>query len=127
MYHGNLEISKRELAEVRSQLDDHILDRLIEERCKSSTIGGRRILVVVQLSRDEARFVIRDEGRGFNKAYATSDPKLDRFTAGQSRGMTLIHSMMDEVTFNSAGNELTMRKCLQVPSAAGPKEEVHLP
>ena len=40
----------------------------------------------------------------------TGDPTSDHFASGQCRGMILIRSLMDEVTFNKAGNELVMRK-----------------
>jgi CheY-like chemotaxis protein/anti-sigma regulatory factor (Ser/Thr protein kinase) len=113
MYHGNLEISREELATVRAELDDHVLDRLVEERCRETRICERRILVVAHLTGTEARFVVRDEGRGFNAGSVASAPTADRFASGHGRGMTIIRSLMDEVTFNTAGNELVMRKCAQ--------------
>ncbi len=116
MYHGNLEISNEELARIRAELDDHILDRLVEERCRESRICDRKIFVVARLTESEARFVVRDEGRGFNTVSMASDPTSDRFASGQCRGMTLIRSLMDEMTFNKAGNELVMRKRVQASS-----------
>ncbi len=120
MYHGNLEINKQELAKVRAELDDRLLDRLIEQRCTESRIRDRRILVVAHVLKNEVRFVIRDEGRGFNRAYAVGDSTSERFVTGQCRGMTLMHSFMDEVSFNTAGNELVMRKCVSAAGAASP-------
>jgi anti-sigma regulatory factor (Ser/Thr protein kinase) len=99
-----------------------MLDRLAEERCLESRISERKILVVVRLTQDEARFVIRDEGRGFNSANVVSDSTPDRFVSGKCRGMTLIHSMMDEVTFNKTGNELVMRKRVQRSSEGSPQD-----
>jgi hypothetical protein len=110
MYHGNLEISKAELTKIRAELDDDLLDRLVEERCRESHICERRILVIAHLTESEARFVVRDEGRGFNTVSVASERTSDRFASGQCRGMTLICSLMDEVAFNQAGNELVMRK-----------------
>jgi CheY-like chemotaxis protein/anti-sigma regulatory factor (Ser/Thr protein kinase) len=110
MYHGNLEIGKQELSEIRSELDDRMLDRLVEQRCRDRRIFQRRILVVTNITKDEVRFVVRDEGRGFNTGFATSEPTSDRFASGQNRGMILIRSLMDEVKFNRAGNELVMQK-----------------
>jgi CheY-like chemotaxis protein/anti-sigma regulatory factor (Ser/Thr protein kinase) len=115
MYHGNLEISRSELAEVRAELDDGMLDRLVDERSKESRNCERRIVVIAHLTRSEARFVVRDEGRGFDIASVSGDAASDRFGTGQDRGMTLIHSMMDEVTFNKVGNELVMSKRIQAP------------
>lgn len=112
MYHGNLEIRSDELARIRAELDDHLLDRLVEERLRDSGIRGRKILVVVHLTKDNVRFVIRDEGCGFNRTLAAATEPARRFEAGDHRGLTLIHSLMDVVNFNDTGNELTLRKSL---------------
>ncbi len=112
MYHGNLGISNDELARVRAELDERLLDRLVEERCRETSVSRRRILLVVHLTESEARFVIRDEGLGFNQAFLTGAKDADRFAAGYSRGMTLINTLMDEVTFNKSGNELVMRRAV---------------
>ena len=110
MYHGNLEISEDELAENRAKLDEQLLDQLIELRLNDPEIGARRILIVAHVTPDEARIVIRDEGRGFNTQFDDIDDEAGAFEGGRHRGLTLIRSLMDEVTFNSTGNELTMRK-----------------
>jgi anti-sigma regulatory factor (Ser/Thr protein kinase) len=127
MFHGNLEIGKQELAAVRGELDDGVLDRLIQQRCTESHIRDRKILAVVQLKEDEARFVIRDEGRGFNNANVAGEAAPDRFTSGKCRGMTLMHTMMDEVRFNKAGNELVMSKRVQTASGETPEQAGTLP
>ena len=110
MYHGNLEISEEELAKTRAQLDERVLARLIEERCRDPNIAERTILVVAHLTLQEARIVIRDQGRGFNVRFADVGRANGRFEDGVHRGLTLIRSLMDEVTFNESGNELTLRK-----------------
>jgi CheY-like chemotaxis protein len=112
MYHGNLEIASDELSQIRDELDDRLLDRLVEERLRDSEIGDRRILVVIHLTANEVRFVIRDEGRGFNKSLAAKSQTPQQFELGNQRGLTLMHSLMDELSFNEAGNELTLRKTL---------------
>lgn len=111
LYHGNLEINEHELAQVRSELDDSLLHRLIEQRCAEPRIGERRILAVVHLTPVEARFVIRDQGRGFSTKLMNSR-QAGRFEAGSCRGLTLIESIMDCVSYNEHGNEMTMRKQL---------------
>jgi CheY-like chemotaxis protein len=126
MYHGNLEIGRKELAAVRSELDDHMLDRLIEERCKDPKISDRRILTVAHITKEEARFVIRDEGRGFDPKNVGSESTSDRFASGHDRGMILIRSLMDEVRFNKTGNELVIRKCLQ-HTASKTRESLNSP
>lgn len=119
MYHGNLEISGEELAKVRAQLDDRILSRLVEERCATQKIRERTILVVVHISPKEARFVVRDQGRGFNLRFADAGPAGDHFEGGNNRGLMLIRALMDDVSFNEAGNELTLKKYYGVAALAG--------
>lgn len=113
MYHGNLEISEEELARVRSELDERLLRRVVEERCREFRIRERRILLVAQITATLVRFVIRDQGRGFDTSYVKNRRTADRFESGFSRGLTLIEALMDEVSYNSHGNEMTMRK--QIP------------
>ena len=64
----------------------------------------------MKLSPEEARFVIRDEGPGFDVS-AAPDPRdpavLER---EEGRGLMLIRTFMDEVTHNDRGNEITMVK-----------------
>ena len=110
MYHGNLEVSGDELADVWAQLDERLLDRLVDERCQERHIRDRKILVVVEVTVSEVRFVIRDEGRGFSTNFVLGNDMSRARISGRCRGLTLIRSLMDEVRFNSAGNELVMRK-----------------
>jgi CheY-like chemotaxis protein len=110
MYHGNLEIDEHELSKVRAELDDQLLRRLVDERRRAPHIRDRRILVVVHLTPTDVRFVIRDQGRGFSKQFVANRKTADRFEQGHHRGLTLIESLMDEVSYNSHGNEMTMHK-----------------
>jgi DNA-binding response OmpR family regulator len=110
MYHGNLEIGEAELTAARAQLDDAVLDRLIASRTVNPEIAARTILAVAHLTPEEVRIVIRDEGRGFNLQFEDTDGGTEAFEGGRHRGMTLIRSLMDEVSYNTSGNELTMRK-----------------
>ena len=114
MYHGNLEMSRQELSRIRSELDDRLLDRLVEERCRIPKIAERKILVIAHVTQAEVRCVIRDEGRGFHPDIARAEPSADGFAAGQDRGMILIRSLMDDVRFNNTGNELVLRKSNRV-------------
>jgi len=117
MYHGNLEIGQKELDEVRGQLDDELLARMVEERCGDPRFCDRKILVVIHLTKTQARFVVRDQGRGFRQTFPAD--ASDRFESGGFRGMTLIHSLMDEVTYNESGNELVLLKRQRALHATG--------
>jgi CheY-like chemotaxis protein len=118
MYHGNLEITRHELDAIRAELDDALLHRMIRERCRDPRIGDRRILAVVHVTESDVRFVIRDEGCGFNRMFEAPEDTTGSFDSGRHRGFTLIRSLMDEVKFNEAGNELILHKTNRRPSEA---------
>jgi len=67
----------------------------------------------------EGRFTIRDEGPGFDTTQlpdAKADPS--HLSTSSNRGLVLIQMFMDEVTFNPAGNEITMVKRARVQAKA---------
>jgi len=68
------------------------------------------VRITADVSPAEARFTIEDEGEGFdiNNIPDPLDPENLFKTSG--RGVLFIHNIMDEVTYNSRGNRLTMIK-----------------
>jgi CheY-like chemotaxis protein len=104
-YHGNLEID----AQLRAD-DYRAYYDLARTRSQQPPWCHRRIHVSARVTRTEATYVIRDEGRGFDAgAYvpATAPSDVER---PFGRGLLLIHTFMDEVRFNPAGNEVTLIK-----------------
>jgi hypothetical protein len=110
MYHGNLEITERELAESRAQLDDGPFQVLVAQRMSQEAFRNRKVLLLARICASEVRFVIRDEGAGFNVAAIQGSSPAQSFEHGRNRGLTLIQALMDDVRFNSQGNELTISK-----------------
>ena len=105
LYHGNLELS----SDLR-QNGDETFERLGQERRRIAPFMHRRLHVHARLSADEANFVIRDEGPGFdvNSLPDPTDPaNLERIGG---RGLLLIRTFMDSVTHNATGNEITLVK-----------------
>jgi serine/threonine-protein kinase RsbW len=70
----------------------------------------KKVRVRVELSADEARFTIRDEGSGFNPAAVPDPLNPANLFKNSGRGVLLIQHIMDEVKYNEHGNELTMVK-----------------
>ncbi len=104
-FHGNLEIS----SEIR-EYDPRAYRALAEERRQAPPYCDRRILVRVTLTDDAAQFVIADEGRGFDVS-AVPDPTLpENLEQPSGRGIFLMKTFLDEVTYNEAGNEVTLLK-----------------
>jgi len=110
IYHGNLEISTEQLREASADLLDPDREDPIQQRRSTAPYSERRIHVLAKLTPEEATFVVRDEGPGFDPTSLPdpSDPaNLERETG---RGLMLMRTFMDEVRFNDAGNEVTMVK-----------------
>jgi CheY-like chemotaxis protein/anti-sigma regulatory factor (Ser/Thr protein kinase) len=105
IYHGNLEVS----SELRQDGEDSF-HRLAGERLQQSPYRDRHVELEASVSRARAVFVIRDEGPGFDPQSLPdpTDPANLERTSG--RGLLLIQTFMDEVSYNDRGTELTMVK-----------------
>jgi CheY-like chemotaxis protein len=102
MFRGNLEIQRNTA---------NILDRdLVEARRHKSPWGDRRVYVNALITRDLAQFVIRDEGHGFDKSLIPDAGDPESFRDGVGRGLVLIRTFIDEVSFNERGNQITIIK-----------------
>jgi serine/threonine-protein kinase RsbW len=68
------------------------------------------VRITAELSPQEARFTVEDEGEGFN-VQEIPDPRdpANLFKAS-GRGVLLIYNIMDKVEYNERGNRLTMIK-----------------
>jgi CheY-like chemotaxis protein len=115
-YHGNLEVGS-----ALAGADRRAHEELARQRLWEEPYCDRRIYVRATFSRDEAVFVVRDEGPGFDvsRLAAAALPDAER-AAG--RGVILMRSVMDEVAYNDAGNEVTLVK-RRAPEPA--PEEAH--
>jgi CheY-like chemotaxis protein len=103
--HGNLGVS----SDLRES-DERKYYRLIQDRQTTAPYRDRRVFVTATLTRKEARFVIRDEGEGFDPGTLpdpTDPSNLGRVTG---RGLLLIQTFMDHVEHNETGNEITLVK-----------------
>ena len=64
----------------------------------------------MKLSSCEARFTIRDEGKGFDPSSLPDPTDPENLLKASGRGLLLVRTFMSEVTFNGIGNEITMIK-----------------
>jgi CheY-like chemotaxis protein len=110
LYHGNLEIGSEQTGEACQQPAQEQGPSLVEQRRSQSPYRERKIFADVKLSRDEVRFVIRDEGPGFDVTAIPDVSDLGALEAEYGRGLSLMRTFMDEVTYNDAGNQVTMVK-----------------
>jgi CheY-like chemotaxis protein len=104
-YHGNLEVDSELKAENHNRFHE-----LAEKHRQERPYCDRQIRVTARFSPADATFVIRDEGLGFNPDDLPdpTDPVFLERPFG--RGLLLMRSFMDEVSFNDVGNEVTLVK-----------------
>lgn len=109
-YHGNMEVSAD-----ASLRDRKSYESLARQRSMESPYCDRKIHVRVRISRAEARFVIRDEGSGFDVSPFQSSSQFQSTEQSYGRGIVLMRSIMDEVSYNAAGNEVTLvKRCVSM-------------
>jgi len=100
-YHGNMQV--QDIAgDDKSQYASSAAQRRLE-----APYSDRRIHLQIMINRDQAQFVVEDDGNGFDWKHWMSLHDADQPGA---RGIALMRSIMDEVAFNDAGNKVTLRK-----------------
>lgn len=107
--HGNLEVSSR-----LRDADDGSFEKLIAVRIGQAPYRDRRIRVSASYSPAEARFVIRDEGKGFDVSKLPDPTEPENMARAHGRGVLLIRTFMDEVDYNRKGNQVTLIKHRQI-------------
>jgi CheY-like chemotaxis protein/anti-sigma regulatory factor (Ser/Thr protein kinase) len=103
--HGNLEVSSK-----LRDADDGSFERLIAMRVAQAPYRDRRVRVLARFSQNEARFIIRDQGRGFDVSKLPDPTDPENIARAHGRGVLLIRSFMDDVFYNAKGNQVTMVK-----------------
>lgn len=110
LYHGNLDVSAEWLREASAGLLRDAGSNPAALRRQQAPYRERRIHVQAQFSPVEAEFTIRDEGRGFNPATIPDLTDPVNLEAQSGRGVMLMRTFMDRVSYNEPGNEVTMWK-----------------
>lgn len=108
--HGNLEVSSK-----LRDADDGSYEKLIAVRMGQSPYRDRRVKVLAKFSQTEARFVIRDEGNGFDVSKLPDPTDPENMARAHGRGVLLIRTFMDDVRYNSKGNQVTLIKRRKQP------------
>jgi DNA-binding response OmpR family regulator len=107
LYHGNLEIDPR------LKFDDgDSFDELARRRLADPRFANRRLTVRYILTPQGVTYVIKDDGPGFKYQGTIADEArtIRDHEKADGRGLYLLSSIMDEVTFNEGGNEIRLVK-----------------
>ena len=121
------QVEQRLITELRRQNypDDCLFAvRLALEEALSNAIkhGNRldpdkTVTVRFSVEPEKVQLIVTDQGQGFDPA-AIPDPTTDDHLEDPSgRGITLMHAYMDEVIYNSCGNEVRMVKRISSPQS----------
>jgi serine/threonine-protein kinase RsbW len=70
----------------------------------------KMIRITAEVSKEEARFTIEDEGEGFDVSTIPDPLDPENLFKPSGRGVLFIYNIMDEVQYNDRGNRLTMVK-----------------
>jgi CheY-like chemotaxis protein len=102
MVRGNLELTRQQMP-VNNR-------HKIAELSAQEPFKDRKVYFRSLITPDSAQFTIRDEGSGFDISTVPDASDPESFKDGSGRGLVLIQAFMDEVVFNSTGNELQLIK-----------------
>ena len=103
-------ITQEQVQEVEHELIQEGDLSLVERRAAQEPYCGRRVFIDVDVTKSEARFVIRDGGNGFDLSTIPDLNKPGALDPVGRRGLSLIQTFMDEARYNERGNEVTLVK-----------------
>lgn len=72
--------------------------------------ADKRIHIIADITAEEAIFTITDEGEGFDLHSLPNPTDPDYIMRPCGRGVMLIYHIMDEVRYNTRGNQIVMVK-----------------
>jgi CheY-like chemotaxis protein len=105
MIHGNLEVG----SEIReSGFLEH--ESQIAARREASPYRERRVKVEAAVTPEEAVVTVEDQGKGFDPAKVPDPRAPENLTKSSGRGLLLMRTFLDEVTFNETGNVVRLVK-----------------
>ena len=103
--HGNLEVHSG-----LRELEGDVFEHSISERKYLMPFCRRRVTLIAEYNHEGAKFVIRDEGPGFNVEKVRNPTEDDAIALASGRGILLMRSFMDSLEYSDRGNEVTMFK-----------------
>lgn len=103
LYHGNLEMNSR-----LKEASHEAFQRQVALRRQLMPYKERRIRILANLTTADATFVIADQGRGFDPSTLPDPTDPRNLERASGRGVLLIRTFMDGVTYSPAGNQVTL-------------------
>ena len=105
LFHGNLELdSSLRAGHPKAYLSE------AKRRLAMSPYAQRHIEVIAEFTHEHVKFVIRDEGKGFDPSGVPDPTDPANLTKVSGRGIMLIRAFMDQVSYDKTGKEISLTK-----------------
>lgn len=106
-------------------LDNNLKLALVEAIMNAMEHGnkwdeGKKVRLTVTISAEMFKIFIADEGQGFDPNALPDPTSPEQLLAERGRGVFLMRAIMDEVSYNRRGSEVTMVKRNQTKAAERP-------
>jgi CheY-like chemotaxis protein/anti-sigma regulatory factor (Ser/Thr protein kinase) len=105
MHHGNLEVDS-----ALRELGWDVYCAQVQERRRTPPFCDRRVHITAKVTADEAVYVVRDDGKGFDPSTLPDPLDPANLEKASGRGLLLVRTFMDEVRHSERGNEVRMVK-----------------
>lgn len=107
--HGNLKVNKA--TKERCLLSGHhVYRKYLLEQMNLEQNRRKSITVFVSVDRIRAEIKVLDEGEGFDYSQVYEDLDTETFLRTYGRGLFLIKTLMDEISFNGRGSMIRILK-----------------
>ena len=101
--HGNLGITG---AEKSSAIERGDYEKLLKDRMRDPRLSKRRVTLEVHMTPDELRYVVEDEGDGFDYSSIFKGDPCDRI--GSGLGLFMARSFFTSITYQGKGNRVIL-------------------
>jgi anti-sigma regulatory factor (Ser/Thr protein kinase) len=105
--HGTLGLG---YARKSAALQDGQFQQLLDERAQLAPFVDRRVVVVVRTTSEELEIEIEDQGAGFDWRGLPNPLDPANLLEDHGRGVLLARLSVDALSYNDAGNVVTVRK-----------------
>lgn len=106
--HGNLELTSEQKGKTLEELIQ--FNDLVKTRSNEQPYCDRNVEFQYQIIGSRIEFLITDEGKGYKwQDTPTNFDEIDTLST-HGRGLILIQTFMDEISFNAKGNQIRMIK-----------------
>lgn len=106
--HGNLEISFNEKTEAQNKQNYF---EFIQERRNKQRYKNRKLSLEYSINEDRARFLISDEGKGFDyRKFLDPNRRDSPSMLEHGRGILMSMAAFDHIQYNKRGNQVLLEK-----------------